>query len=118
MDNGVDVPMGIAGEIPTADLETPEAGDESPDPADAPAPGEGLDITDELAVDAPPATYRFHFVRAKTLLRLGFLPEAASELAAARSAAITRMQKLDLARLAISADYYHGAQSIARLAFA
>lgn len=117
-DAGVDVPMGGAADGAVTELENAEAGDESPDLADAPSPNAPPDATDEPAVPAPPATYRFHTLRAKTLVRLGFLPEAALELASARGAAVTRAQKLDLARLAMSADYYHGAQNIARLAFA
>src|SRR5439155_21937842 len=41
--------------------------------------------------------------------------DAALELTAARGAAVTRGQKLDLARLALAADYFHGAQFIARI---
>lgn len=125
---GVDVPVSPSAGVDEADLDPSEedgdaesedaADEEDPDPAAAPADDLPPDAADDADVPAPPASYRFHYSRAKTLVRLGYLDDAASELAAARSAAETRGQKLDLARLAMAADYYHGAQTIARLSFA
>lgn len=114
-ESGVELlpPEAAEEEIAAVD-EDAEAGDEAPHASDATsAPAEP---SDEIETVVPPANYRFHVTRAKTLVRLGFQQEAALELTAARHAAEMRIHKLELARLALDAEYYHGAMYIARTA--
>ena len=92
--------------------EPEEPGGESPAAADAPVVPE--EPADDIERVAPPPDYRFHVTRAKALVRLGFQKEAAVELTAARRAASARVHKLELARLALEAEYFHGAMYIAR----
>lgn len=100
---------------PAAIVEPPAS--ESPDPATPPAvPPEP---TDEVVIEqsASPVRYAYHVSRARALMRLGFQTDAALELTAARAAWVTREHKLELARLALEAEHFHGAQYIARSAF-
>lgn len=114
-------------EPPPPTSETPISSEEALDPAvevagtDAPSgsalPSAPEDPSDEIETAAPPAMYRFHVSRAQALVRLGFQQEAALELTAARKAASSRVHKLELARLALDAEYFHGAMNIARTSF-
>ena len=118
VENGIDLPPPTSTETPILD-ESVEPGDAAPAGNDAPtasaepaAPVEPSDVE-----PAAPANYRFHVERARALVRLGFQQEAALELTAARTRATARVHKLELARLALDAEYFHGAMQIARTSF-
>lgn len=114
---GVELLPVAASETPIGVEDEEPASEETPDPSVAALPpgdpADEIGLSDAVGM----ASYRFHVGRAETLVRLGFQSEAALELTAARGAATTRAQKMDLARLALDAEYYHGAQYITRIAF-
>ncbi len=106
--------QGVKGEPAPAAAAAATSGpssDEAPGPASAPAAPPAA--SDQVRPTGS-AAFRFHESRARELVRLGFLAEAPLELSAARDAAITREQKLDLAHLSIAAEYFHGALNIVR----
>jgi len=115
LENGMEPPPPIV-ETPIPLEEPVDSGNEAPEASEpTAAPADPADIVDVEPVTPP--GYRFHVTRAKALVRLGFHQEASLELTAARQAAATRIHKLELARLALEAEYFHGAMNIARTSF-
>ena len=114
LENGMEPPPPIV-ETPIPPEEPVVPGNEAPDASAEPAAP--ADPADSIETLVPPPSYRFHVSRAKALVRLGFQQEASLELTAARQAASSRIHKLELARLALEAEYFHGAMNIARTSF-